>query len=63
MTPSSVEAHAGFGVALARTGDAAAAKQLAWLNERAKACGANCGTLPQLKAEVEAAIAAKPSGG
>ncbi len=57
LSPSSPEAHAGYGVALGRTGDAKAAEQLEWLTERAKACG-NCSTVTKLKADVEAAIAA-----
>jgi predicted Zn-dependent protease len=59
LKPSSPEAHAGYGIALARRGNAdGAAKQLAWLTEKAQACGMNCGQLTKLRADVEAAIAA-----
>lgn len=58
IKPSSPEAHAGLGIALARRGSAGAAKQLAWLTAKAQTCGLNCGQLAKLKSDVEAAIAA-----
>ena len=63
LKPASPEAHAGYGIALARRGNAdGAAKQLAWLTEKAQTCGPNCGQLTKLKADVEAAIAAGAAG-
>ncbi len=61
LSPTSPEARAGYGVALGRTGDEKAVKQLEWLTERAKACG-NCSTVTKMKADVEAAIAAGAKG-
>ena len=64
LKPSSPEAHAGLGVARARRGDAGgAAKQLEWLAARAKACTWDCAQVGQLKADVEAAIAAGTAAG
>jgi Flp pilus assembly protein TadD len=58
LAPSSAEAHAGLGMALGHTGDAAAAKQLDWFATQMQGCGGACGQLGKLKADVEGAIAA-----
>jgi tetratricopeptide (TPR) repeat protein len=65
ISPGSVEAHAWLGIARAKTGDPAAARELEWLNARiqAQGCGQACGQLGRFKTDVEAAIAAGPKAG
>lgn len=58
LQPTTPAAHAGLGVALARLGDAGAAKELAWLSAKAAECASNCTAIAARRAEVEAAIAA-----
>jgi Tfp pilus assembly protein PilF len=50
LAPDDVAAHAGLGVALARTRDAKARTELDWLNAKAQACAAACPDAAALKA-------------
>jgi cytochrome c-type biogenesis protein CcmH/NrfG len=64
LAPGDPEAHAGLGVAFARTRDAKAQVQLAWLATKAQACG-KCWQAPQLakfKSDIESAIAVAANG-
>jgi len=65
VSPLDAEARAGLGVAMARTKDPRATIHLAWLTEKAQACGGcwQASQLAKLKTDVETAIAetAKPS--
>ena len=58
LAPVSADAHAGLGVALARSGDVRAAKELAWLTDKVLACATNCVAITKHRADVEAAIVA-----
>jgi cytochrome c-type biogenesis protein CcmH/NrfG len=64
--PGNAEAHAGLGVAYARTNDPKAQAQLAWLGQAASACGScwQAADLAKFRGSVEAAIAiaAAPAG-
>jgi cytochrome c-type biogenesis protein CcmH/NrfG len=62
LQPVDPEAHAGLGVALARTKDPRATQQLAWLDAKAQACGATCARIAKLKSDVETAIAEAARG-
>jgi cytochrome c-type biogenesis protein CcmH/NrfG len=62
LWPNNPEARAGLGVALARTGDPKASVHLAWLTEKAAACG-GCAQYVKYKSEVESALAAAPPKG
>jgi cytochrome c-type biogenesis protein CcmH/NrfG len=57
--PGNAEAHAGLGVAYARTNDLKAQVQLAWLAQAATACGScwQAGELAKFRRDVESAIA------
>ena len=57
--PGNAEAHAGLGVAYARTNDAKAQTQLAWLSAQIAACGTcwQAGQLARFRSDVESAIA------
>ena len=57
LSPIDPEAHAGLGIALARTKDPRATEQLAWLAAKAQACTGQCAGLTKFKSEVETAIA------
>ena len=63
LWPNNPEARAGLGVALARTNDPKASVQLAWLTEKAAACG-GCPQYVKYKSDVETALsaAAPPKG-
>ena len=64
LWPNHPEARAGLGVALARTSDPKAAVQLAWLTEKAQACGgcAQSTQLARYKTDVETAMAEAAKG-
>lgn len=62
LYPADPEARAGLGVAMAKTRDPGAQEQLAWLSEKAAACGARCVQLAKYKSDVESAIAEAAKG-
>ncbi len=64
LAPGDPEAHAGLGVALARTKDAKAQAQVDWLTAKAQECGKcwQAGQLAKFKSDIESAIAVAAKG-
>ena len=62
LWPVDPEAHAGLGVALAKTKDPKATVQLAWLTTQVQACKGACAGLAKYKSDVESAIAVAAKG-
>jgi len=62
--PAHPQAHAGLGVAMARSKDPRAAVQLAWFDDQLRACGGcyRAAELTKFKGEVQAAITASERG-